>query len=92
MLSAIGVVTGLVVAFTATQVWTNLTSAEDYLVREASAIRDVVLLADSLPDGLREKTRAGVETYLQFVEGEDWPAMAKGSANIRRPPPGLTMH
>src|SRR5215470_609738 len=53
MLSAIGVVTGLVIAFVASHVWTNLRAAETNLLREASAIRDVVLLANALPEDVR---------------------------------------
>ena len=89
MLSAIGVVTGLVIAFTASHVWTNLASAEDYVVREASAIRDTILVADALPDELRARVKAGIRTYLHFIDAEDWPAMEKGTASIRTPPPGL---
>jgi Protein of unknown function (DUF4239) len=89
MLSAIGVITGLVIAFTASQVWTNLASAEDFVAREASAVRDIVLLADSLPDDLRTQVRSAVTTYVQFVQAEDWPAMVKGSANLRQSPTGL---
>ncbi len=89
MLSAIGVITGLVIAFTASQVWTNLASAEDFVAREASAVRDIVLLADSLPDDQRTKIRSAVKTYVQFAQAEDWPAMVIGSANLRQPPTGL---
>ncbi len=90
MLSAIGVITGLVIAFTASHVWANVAAAEDYVVREASAVRDTVLLADVLPDELRTQVKAGIRTYLQFIDTVDWPAMEKGSASIRKPPPGLT--
>jgi hypothetical protein len=33
--------------------------------------------------------RAAIKTYLQFIEAEDWPAMADGRASLRRIPPGL---
>jgi uncharacterized protein DUF4239 len=89
MVSAIGVITGLVIAFTASQVWTNLASAEDFVAREASAVRDIVLLADSLPDDQRTKIRSAVKTYVQFAQADDWPAMIMGSANLRQPPTGL---
>ena len=90
MLSAIGVITGLVIAFVASHVWSNLNAAENYVIREASAIRDTVLLADTLPDDMRTKVHAGIKAYLHFIDTEDWPEMARGQANLRRPPPGLT--
>ncbi len=90
MLSALGVVTGLVIAFVASHVWSNLTSAENYVIHEASAVRDTVLLAEVLPDEMRTKVRSGVKAYLHFIDTEDWSAMSKGHANLRRPPPGLT--
>ncbi len=90
MLSALGVITGLVIAFVASHVWSNFTSAENYVIREASAIRDTVLLSDTLPDEVRTKVRTGVKDYLHFTDTEDWQAMARGHANLRRPPPGLT--
>jgi hypothetical protein len=34
--------------------------------------------------------RGAIKNYLQFIEVEDWPAMAQGRANLRQPPPGLT--
>lgn len=90
MLSAIGVITGLVIAFVASHVWSNLNAAENYVIREASAIRDTVLLSDTLPDDMRIKVRSAIKDYLHFVDTEDWPNMVNGHANLRRPPPGLT--
>jgi hypothetical protein len=31
----------------------------------------------------------GVQEYVQWVETEDWPAMAVGRARVRASPPGL---
>jgi hypothetical protein len=48
ILSPLGVVFGLLVVFTAAQVWADLERANSAVADEASALRDVVLLANSL--------------------------------------------
>jgi hypothetical protein len=89
MLSALGVVTGLVIAFVASHVWTNLTEAEEAVAREASAIRNAMLLSEALPPDLGAAVLDGVRAYHAFIEDEDWPAMAEGRANLHQTPPGL---
>jgi hypothetical protein len=49
MLTPLGVLVGLLIAFLASRVWTNLDKANAYVAQEASAIRESVLLADNLP-------------------------------------------
>jgi Protein of unknown function (DUF4239) len=90
MLTPLGVLVGLLIAFLASRVWTNLDKANAYVAQEASAIRESVLLADNLPQHVGMAVRAAIKTYLQFIEAEDWPAMADGRASLRRIPPGLT--
>jgi hypothetical protein len=89
MLTPLGVIIGLVIAFLASHVWSNLNNANTYVMREASALRGAVLLADALPDDTQAKVRDALKVYFHFVETEDWPAMVAGRANLRRPPPGL---
>lgn len=89
MLTPLGVITGLVIAFLAARVWSNFDHAQAYVVEEATAIRAAVLLSEVLPAEVRTAVRDDVKRYLQFVDTEDWPAMLKGQSNIRRLPPGL---
>jgi Protein of unknown function (DUF4239) len=90
MLTPLGLITGLVIAFLASRVWSNVDHANTYVAQEASAIRQTVLLADQLPEDGRNAVRSAIKRYLEFIETEDWPAMAEGRANLRQPPPGLT--
>jgi hypothetical protein len=53
MLSLLGILFGLFVAFTAFQVWSDNDRAENAVTREASALRAVTLLAASFP-GIRK--------------------------------------
>jgi hypothetical protein len=90
MMTPIGIITGLLIAFLASRVWTNLDHARNYVAQEASAIRETALLADHLPDDTRTAVHAAMKQYLAFIEEDDWPAMAAGRARLQRVPPGLS--
>jgi hypothetical protein len=90
ILSPLGTMAGLLIAFLAVRVWANLDHAVAAMADEASSIREAVLLADLLPTDKRAVIRDGVETYLHFVDARDWPAMTSGTASLREVPPGLT--
>jgi hypothetical protein len=89
MLTPLAVIAGLLIAFLASRVWSNLDRATTYVAQEASAIRQSVLLSDALPDDTRMAVRTALKQYLRFVETDDWPAMAQDRANLRRIPAGL---
>ena len=89
MLTPLAVVAGLLIAFLAARVWSNLDRANALVAQEAGAIHELVLLADALPPGdTRAALQSGVRTYLRFVEAEDFPAMTAGRAGSG-PPPSL---
>jgi Protein of unknown function (DUF4239) len=89
MLTPLAVIAGLLIAFLASRVWSNLDRATTYVAQEASAIRQSVLLSDALPDDTRTAVRTALKQYLRFIETDDWPAMAQDRANLRRIPAGL---
>ena len=76
---------GLLIVFAAAQVWGDLERANSAVANEASALRDIVLLAKSLPEDNNSKLRALVERHIDVSETEEWPAMAKGHAAIAMP-------
>jgi hypothetical protein len=90
MLTPLAVLAGLLVAFLASRVWSNLDRANTYVAQAASALRQSVLLAETLPPDVRTAVRAAIKKHLQFIEAKDWPDMADGRANLRQPPLGLT--
>src|SRR5215475_412144 len=49
LLPPLGIIFGLFVAFTASQVWTDTEKAKAEIDREASALRTVVILATTFP-------------------------------------------
>ena len=87
ILSPLGVVFGLLIVFTAAQVWGDLERANSAVADEASALRDVVLFARSLSEDDNSRLRALVERHIDVSETEEWPAMAKGSAAVAMPTP-----
>lgn len=90
MLTPLGVIAGLLIAFLASRVWTNFDHAKSLVAREATAIREAVVLSDAFRADERTKMRNAIKKYLQFVETEDWPAMTHGHASLRQLPSGLT--
>ena len=85
----LGVVLGLLIAFLASRVWTNLDRANEYVGLEAGALRETVLLADALPPEVRTGVRQAIQKHLRFIESEEWPAMAKGQASLESIAVGL---
>lgn len=90
MLTPVSVIAGLLIAFLASRVWANLDHANSYVANEATAIHEALMLADALPAGPRTALHDTMRNYRQYVETEDWPAMAAGRASLRRLPPDLT--
>jgi hypothetical protein len=89
MLTPLAVIAGLLIAFLASRVWSNVDRANAFVAQEASAISEVVLLSDTLPGDVSATVRDAIKRHIRFVETEDWPAMAKGNANLRLWPSGL---
>jgi hypothetical protein len=89
MLTPLSVLASLLIGFLAARVWANLDHANSYAASEATAIHEVVMLADALPAGPRAALRDAMRNYRQYVETEDWPAMMAGRASLRRVPPNL---
>ena len=81
MLTPLGVITGLVIAFLAARVWANVDHAHVYVAEEASEIRQAALLTEVLPAPVQAELRNDIDRYLKFVETEDWPSMLRGHAS-----------
>jgi Protein of unknown function (DUF4239) len=89
MVTPIGVIGGLLIAFLAARVWSNLDHANSYVGQEANAIRELDRLADEMPSKVREAVRQGAQTYVSWVTLQDWPQMVAGEGAIEARPPGL---
>jgi hypothetical protein len=89
MLSPIGVIFGLFVAFTAAQVWSDTDWANTAVNREASALRSIVILASSFPGEPEARIRALVRSYIEEAATREWPMMAQRTATLRLALPAL---
>lgn len=89
MLPPLGIIFGLFVAFTAAQVWSDNDHASAAVDREASALKTVVLLAANFPGDPETRLRALIHRHIEDSATKDWPAMARGAADLRMTPQPL---
>src|SRR6201994_2167771 len=90
MLSPLGVIFGLLVAFIAAQVWNDVEHARVAVEREASSLRSVVLLAAAFPGDAESHVRSLVRHHVEDAVSQEWPRMADQSATIRDSSPALS--
>jgi hypothetical protein len=86
LLSPLGIIFGLFVVFTAAQVWTDNEKARAEIDREASALRSAAMLATSIPGEFQVQLRELIRRYIADVVAQEWPMMARGTANLRAIP------
>jgi Protein of unknown function (DUF4239) len=72
--------------FVAVQVWNDFDKAKAAIASEASALRGVVLLADSFPEEQRSRLRSLVNRHIDEAVHQEWPAMAEQRATLARLP------
>ena len=89
MVTPIGVIGGLLIAFLAARVWSNLDRANSYAGQEANAIRELDQLAGEMPPTVGEAVRRGAHMYVSWVTLQDWPQMVAGGGATEPRPPGL---
>src|SRR2546428_4117003 len=86
LLPPLGIIFGLFVVFTAAQVWTDNEKARAEIDREASALRSAAILATSFATEYQVQLRELVRRYIADVVAQEWPMMARGTANLRAIP------
>ena len=82
LLSPLGVMFGLLVAFSAAQVWSDVDRATTAVNREASALRAVVLLSPAFPGEPGERLRGLIREQIHYAETVEWPAMRRKEASL----------
>src|SRR5678809_1484748 len=90
VLSPLGILFALLVGFIAVEVWTNFDKAKAAVATEASALRDVVLLAGTFPEEQKTHIYALVDRHIEEAVNEGWPAMAQQRATLSNLPTALT--
>lgn len=89
MLPPLGIIFGLVVGFTAAQVWSDSAQAEAAVQREASALQSIVLFAGALPAETQNHLRTLVYSYIAQAVAQEWPLMAKRNITLTTASPAL---
>jgi hypothetical protein len=89
LLSPLGIIFGLFIAFTASQVWNDTARATVAVATEASALRSVVVMSAVLPEGAQTELRRMVRDYIQYTATTEWPLVAKGVVTLNVSPPTL---
>ena len=82
ILSPLGVIFGLFIAFTAVQVWNDNDRANEAADREASALREVVVLAASFPGEPQARLRALIRRHIEVAATQEWPMIAHRTATM----------
>ena len=82
LLSPLGIMFGLLVAFIAAQVWGDVERANTAVNREASSLRAVVLLSRPFPAEAQTRMLGLIERYIEDVQHNEWPAMASQRATL----------
>lgn len=82
MLPSLGIIFGLLVGFTASQVWNDFEKAKLAVANEASALRTVMLLGQRLSPDDDTKPRTLIHDHINAAVNEEWPAMASWQATL----------
>src|SRR4029077_8192747 len=86
MLSPLGVIFGLFVAFTAGQVWSDNDRASAAVIHEASSLRTALVLAASFPGEPEAELHDLIRTYAHETATVEWPMMARRTASLNITP------
>ncbi|WP_259295087.1 DUF4239 domain-containing protein [Paraburkholderia sp. DHOC27] len=89
LLSPLGIMFGLFIAFTASQVWSDTARATAAVATEASALRSVVVVSAVLPEDAQTELRRMIRDYIQYTATTEWPLVAKGAVTLNISPPTL---
>jgi hypothetical protein len=83
MLPPLGILFALFIAFTASQVWSDTDRANTAIMREASALRAVVILAANFPGEPEAHIRRLIHLHIEEAASQEWPKMAQHRATLR---------
>jgi hypothetical protein len=86
MLPPMGILFALIVGFLAVGVWGNVDRADEAVGKEASALRSIVILSESLPPDAGDRMRALIRRQIETAVNDEWPAMKEQRANLTAVP------
>ncbi len=83
VLTTVGTVLAVMMSFMVVGVWQEFDAAAQTAQNEASALSDLHHLADAFPSAMRVRVQDAVDTYIEIVVNEEWPAMRRGGESVR---------
>ena len=86
MLPPLGIIFGLLIGFTAAQVWSDFDRAKLAVANEASGLRSVLLLATAFPPEQASRLRTLVSRHIEHAINEEWHVMAEHHATFAMRP------
>jgi hypothetical protein len=86
----LGILFALLVGFIAVEVWNNYDKAKVAVASEASALRAVVLLAETFPEEQTMRIHALIDSHIDEAVNQGWPAMARHRLTLATLPKALT--
>lgn len=86
MLPPLGIIFGLLVGFSAVQVWNDFDRAKAAVADEASALRSAVILSESLSPETQGAIRTHLARHIEKSVNEEWAAMSEQRATLGLPP------
>jgi len=89
LLSPIGIIFGLFIAFTAAQVWNDTARADLAVETEAGALRSVVIVSAVLPEPAQTGLSKLIRDYIRHAVDSEWPLMGEGAITLNVSPPTL---
>src|SRR5262245_5951717 len=82
MLPPLSVVFALLIAFLASQVWSEAERASTAVNREASALRATMLLVGEFPGEPDTQMRGLIRQHIETAVRDEWPAMARRGVTL----------
>ncbi|NLC57981.1 MAG: DUF4239 domain-containing protein [Armatimonadetes bacterium] len=82
-ITVVGGLYAILLAFMVVVVWTDFQAAGDAVDQEANRVADLYRLAGALPPDLRRSIRQACRDYVEAVEQDEWPAMARRQPSPR---------
>ena len=82
MLPPLEIIFGLLVGFTAAQVWSDFEKAKIAVSNEASALRSVIILSQRFPTEQGNQLRTLINEHIETAVNQEWPAMAQQRARL----------
>ncbi|CAK0761565.1 DUF4239 domain-containing protein [Azospirillaceae bacterium] len=82
-LSVVGVLFGLNLVFMANDTWLARDRALSIVFQEAGNLRNLLQLAEALPDSSRTKLTEAVRHYVRVTRDEEWPLLTQRQASPR---------